>query len=367
MLSIILCATTLMPARSVVWAAGDDDKNDSKTPTSVNESKTSLEEGHSVQTNKENLIDKSNDKKAIQNDGKVSDIGDKNTIIVKPIFCDKEIKIKKSQKRISKNRLKRARDRQESRKKGLEENREVSFRYLSQLYTACIDPNYVEKNKNTISLRTLFGLVSCKFEKQKNGFNIKVENDKIDTKYENLCKKIETVLNKEGQRELAKEILDYLETPVDQEIKTCHLFNAKSKYWDNKYSKYFNDNIKGQYDIIYEAEKCAAALSGILFIAEPAENRMFDGGKSARGVLRAIRNGCKTFNEAFVNFENNEPWYPIAKAPSINKKGKKICHGAKRARYLSKGEHVGFIENFKYVNRYSSEIEQYFSDSSDEE
>ncbi|MBR0423308.1 MAG: hypothetical protein IJJ04_01530, partial [Clostridia bacterium] len=108
MLSIILCATTLMPARSVVWAAGDDDKNDSKTPTSVNESKTSSEE-ENVQVF----------------DGEKSKETDEGIKLCLFGGSDKEITVKKPKIRKT-NRSQRARKRQEARKTT------KRYRFLSQ-------------------------------------------------------------------------------------------------------------------------------------------------------------------------------------------------------------------------------------------
>lgn len=328
--SVVLCATTLMPTALVVRAAGEDEKNDSKSPASVNESKTSSEEEESVQASDDN--EKEGGKRIC-------------------VWGNKEIVVKKPKIRTT-NRSQRARQRQEVRKTS------KRYRFLSQAYTANITPDMITKS---YPLPTPFGDVNCDLNKGKVGIDIWVKKDDYRLDYISLCNVITSVLNIDGQKELAKLILNYLETSVDNNIQGRDLFKLekigeKIFIKNRENHKYFNLNSNGHelMDIdVKNAKRCASILSGILFVAESSENRMFDGGKSARAVLRAIISGDKTFEEAFIDFNGKGPWYPIAQPG-----------GADIARKRSRGESVSDYDRecFEQI-----EDHKYMSDSSVEE
>ena len=177
--SVILCAANLMPTASVVRAAGEDDKNDSKTTSaSVNESKTSSEEEENAQASDDNGKEAG---KRIR------------------VWGDKEIVVKKPRIRKT-NRSQRARQRQEARKES------KRYRFLSQAYTANITPDMISKS---YPLPTPFDDVNCDFNNKGYGENIFVSKDsyKDSTSYSKLCSAVINVLDKEKQKELAKIIL----------------------------------------------------------------------------------------------------------------------------------------------------------------
>lgn len=354
MLSIILCATTLMPTHSVVWAAGDDDKNDSKTPTSVNESKTSLEEGQSANLRETEDVKKDNKNltnvKANEEDRMLIIWGNQRVLAKKP-------RIRKT------NRTQRARRRQEARKTS------KRYRFLSQVYNANVTSEMIKKH---YTVSTPFSDVDCECKKQTNGIDIFVKKDDYGLDYSNLCNNIK-FLSKEKQIKLAEIILNYLETPPTSkgrlEVKESDFFQLELENFLNEKDKqeiidhivaahfnqdgFRNNEILNNGERLRNANDCAAILSGILFVAESAENRMGDGGKSARSILRAIICGDKTFEEVFAGVDGKDPWYPPAK------KG-----GAEIARKRSCGESVSDYDRecFEQI-----EDHKYMSDSSVEE
>ena len=154
-----------------------------------------------------------------------------------------------------------------------------NFRYLLQQIAAY---NGAIGGKND-TLRTPFGVATVKYENGTDGMLDKHIIDPAPTKYEEICKSIDNVLEGEDKfNKFYNIILNYLQIPADDKYAGKKLSDITVEENDFFKIENFKNTDKSA---VETAKNAATSLCAIFMASESSANRLFEGGKVSRALF----------------------------------------------------------------------------------